>query len=124
MSPTEPDGLTQFVQLDARLLMPLIGDTNGPPAAGLLREIRTETIRQSGRVSPATWQELWNKVTGSTPHCPGLLVFSTHVTCLRCNGRRFDKRTGRACMECMARGRVFKQIRLVTRYAQPPAEQR
>lgn len=71
----------------------------------------------------STWQSAWNSVTVATEHRPGLLTFYAYVRCPTCHGRRFDPRTGRACLPCIARGNTHTQVRQVARYASPQEPQ-
>lgn len=89
----------------------------------VLWNVRQELAQRAAglRSTVGSWQEAWNTITSATPNRPGEVRFYAHVTCPNCHGRRFDPRTARACMQCMAQGKKHTHVSLLARYAPLPA---
>lgn len=107
----------QMLNVDARALLRLL------PHGGqsLLRDVRSEVVRRTDRLHLTDWREAWNTAAQATPGRPGSLAFHAHITCPNCKGKRINMRQGTACYRCMARGRVYEQVKVTALYA-PPQE--
>lgn len=107
----------QAHRLDARLLLAALPHLDHVD----LFTVRSEFSRWAagtGRGWPS-WQDAWNAWASAQRHAPGAVRF-TPARCVRCHGRRFDRRTFTACMECHGTGRGRRTTTQTAMWIEPP----